>query len=298
MGKAFGMMVALAGLASGAAVAGDVGPRFDESATLVSPGVVSTQYTEIRYSRSPGGRWALWGSTDRPGGRGGWDIWIAQCQRDVCYSPRAATISSDHNDFDPAFAPDGRHVYFFSNRPGGFGGDDIYVAAFDPRFGTFGQPLNLGEAINSAGDEWAPTISDDGLRLMFSTDGRGGAGGHDLFLAQRRGQSWTQAVPLRGAINTEADEFDSTWLDDGRTLVFARSKNVKEEPISLYWSRADSHGYAMGTALSNAVNVAQGYTLGPVRDWRDPQLLYFSSYRNDARAGKLDIYAIGYWLAP
>ena len=78
------------------------------------------------------------------------------------------------NDFNPMFSADGRWLYFFSNRDGGRGGDDLYRAPVLAD-GSFGPVANLGPGVNSAGNEWAPTPSRDGRHLLFSSDGLGGA---------------------------------------------------------------------------------------------------------------------------
>src|ERR1043165_5992904 len=103
--------------------------RITSAAELVAPGVVSSEHVEIRLAASPDGTQLLWGSTDRPGGPGGWDVWVSRRTGATWAPPVAASFNSEANDFDPAFSPDGRWVYFFSNRPGGLGGDDIYRAA-------------------------------------------------------------------------------------------------------------------------------------------------------------------------
>ena len=92
--------------------------------TLVAPDIVSSEFSEIRLTESPDGKAVLWGSTNRPGGPGGWDIWLSRRKVNGWVTPEPAAFNSDANDFDPAFSPDGRWVYFFSNRPGGLGGDD------------------------------------------------------------------------------------------------------------------------------------------------------------------------------
>lgn len=268
-------------------------PRLAGPAVLVLPDLASTEGSEVRISRSPDGRWAVWGSTDRAGGPGGWEIWIADCAEAPCETPRPASIDSSANDFDPAFASDGKTIYFFSNRPGGLGGDDLYTAPFDPATGNFGEPSNLGAGVNTPKDEWAPTPSADGRRLLFATDGRGGAGKHDLFVATRSASGeWTNTTALPGALNTAVDEFDAAWLADDETIVFARSQDAATQPIALLWSRSENGSYPVGAPFGAEINVVGGWTLGPLRDWKEPDLLYFSSHHADARRGKLDLYAI------
>jgi hypothetical protein len=257
---------------------------------------------------------ALWGSTNRPGGAGGWDLWLARrADPGAAWGPaEPAPFNSPANDFDPAFSPDGKELYFFSNRPGGAGGDDLYrVAVSDAGFGP---AESLGPEVNSPGDEWAPAVSPDGEHLLFATDGRGGAGRHDLFMAERKADgAWRRAHRLSGDLNTPEDEFDATFLADGRSLVFSRSKNVDEEPISLVFaspsfSRDDSDDepdpdagilvYPRGEELAASANVGGGYTLGPALDWHDPGVLLFTGARPEKAAGKLDLYSIRYRLTP
>lgn len=268
------------------------------SASLVGAGVVSTEHTEIRLTIDPSGTLALWGSTNRPGGAGGWDLWISRRANPSSSWGEAQPVpfNSPANDFDPAFSPDGSELYFFSNRPGGLGGDDLYRVAVSN--GSFGAVQALGPEVNSAGNEWAPALSPDGATLLFATDGRGGAGRHDLFFARRDGdgKSWQAAEAVPGDLNTAEDEFDATFLADGRSLIFARSKNVDEQPISLYFAQPRADRYPSGTPLPDGVNVENGATLGPAQSWHDADVLLFTGKREEASAGSLDLYEIRYRL--
>ena len=258
-------------------------------AELVEPGTVSSPYVEIRLATSPDGNTRLWGSTDRPDGRGGWDIWLSRKTGDRWSAPVPAPFDSEANDFDPAYSADGRFVYFFSNRPGGAGGDDIYrVPVQGDGFGTV---EHLGPEINTPGDEWAPAPSPDGTMLMFASNRPHEK--HDLYIAHVVGAGFTRAELLPGAVNTpDNDEFDATFLPDGQSIVFSRSHDADNDPISLFVAHRGATGYDAGTALPASVNVAGGYTLGPSVDLHDPSILYFSGKRPEAGAGKLDIYRI------
>lgn len=257
------------------------------------PGIVSSPYSEVRAAVSPDGDTVLWGSTNRPGGAGGWDIWMSRRAGGVWGAPVAVSFDSPANEFDPAFDAEGRHVWFFSNRPGGFGGDDIYEVDFDPRTGAFGEPRNLGAAINSAGDEWAPTPSADGTVLLFATNGRGGAGRHDLFESVRVDGAWQPARPLAGEVNGPGDDFDAAFLDGGRALVFARSDDVDDAPIALWVALREGDRYVRPRRLDNRVNVDGGAILGPSTDPSHPRTLLFSGHR-DGGPGRADIHAIDY----
>ncbi len=268
------------------------------AAALVGAGAISTEHTEIRMTVDPTGTLAVWGSTNRPGGSGGWDLWIARrASQDAPWAQaQPAPFNSPANDFDPAFSPDGRELYFFSNRPGGLGGDDLYRVAVTDGGLRFGAAEALGPEVNSAGNEWAPALSPDNSTLLFATDGRGGAGRHDLFFAARQGVGFAAARPVPGHLNTAADEFDATFLYDGRSLVFSRSANVDEAPISLVFSSPTEGAYPAGAPLSAAVNVDGGYTLGPAISWAARDVLTFTGKRAEAAAGSLDLYEIRYRL--
>jgi Tol biopolymer transport system component len=251
-------------------------------------GVVSTPASEVRASVSPDGQRIVWGSTDRKGGTGGWDLWQARLHDGRWMGATPLAVNSPGNDFDPVFSADGRWLYFFSNRAGGFGGDDLYRAAILPD-GGFGAAENLGAGVNGRGDEWAPTPSRDGHSLLFASDGFGGAGRHDLLVASWNGHAFVEPRPVPG-INSVADEFDAAWLDDGRAIVFARSGNVEREPIRLFVAQCDGATYGDAQAWGLSFNTHDGHTLGPVVDVAKPRELLVSGSAKAPKAGKMDIY--------
>jgi hypothetical protein len=100
----------------------------------------------------------------------------------VGFQPRKLTINSASNDHAPAVFGD--ILVFASDRPGGFGGYDLYYSQF--KNGTWSSPVNFGERINSASDEFRPIIYFDhgrfeNLLMIFSSDRPGGKGGFDLY---------------------------------------------------------------------------------------------------------------------
>jgi Tol biopolymer transport system component len=251
-------------------------------------GVVSTPHAEIRASVSPDGQRIVWGSTDRAGGAGGWDLWQATLRDGRWDDPRPLPVDTAANDFDPAFSADGKWLYFFSNRAGGFGGDDLYRAPVLAD-GGFGKPENLGAGVNGKGDEWAPTPSGDGRHLLFASNSFAGKGRHDLFAARWNGQAFADPRPVPG-IDTEHDEFDAAWLGGGKAIVFARSTDVENAPIRLMLAQCDGHAYVDAQPLALSFNSADGATLGPVVDLSKPGELLVSGSAKSPKAGKMDIY--------
>lgn len=263
-----------------------------DTAELFAPGVASTDYSEVRLTLSPDGRTALWFSRDRPGGAGGYDIWVARRAAKGWQPAEPVPFNSAGRDFDPAFSADGRFVYFCSDRPGGSGGDDVWRVAVQGA--RFGEPTNLGPAVNSSGKEFAPMLSPDGATLLFSSDRPGGAGGHDLYTARRSGAGFAAAQRLPGALNTQANEFDATFLRDGRTIVFARAMDFRTDRVDLFVATSGAHGHDAGTLLPQSVNNDRD-SYGAMLDWSDRGRLIFAGQR--AAQGGMDLYRIRYRIA-
>lgn len=262
-------------------------------AELFAPGIASTDFSEVRLTISPDGRMALWFSRNRPGGPGGYDIWMSRRDAGGWGTAQPVSFNTRERDFDPAFSADGRFVYFSSSRPGGSGGDDLYRVTVTA--GGFGDPEWLGAAVNSAGNEFAPMLSPDGATLLFSSDRPGGRGRQDLYLAERRGSGFDTAIPVPGDLNSAADEFDATFLADNRTIIFARAPDLMADRVDLYHAVPRHGRYGAGTKLPSQVNGDKD-SYGPMLDWSRPGRLTFSAQRGGARS--MDLYTIGYGLAP
>jgi TolB protein len=265
------------------------------AASVFLKGLVSTEASEVKAAFSPDGSRILWGSMNRQGGPGGLNIWEVEREHGGSgwCAPRPVSFDSDSNDFDPFFSPDGKGVYFFSNREGGLGGDDIWFAPFDPATGKYGTPVNCGPNVNSKGDEWAPVTDPSGGTLLFASDGRGGSGMHDLFECRNVGGKWQPAEPLRGAVNSADEDFDATFLHDGTTIVFTR-RTRDQDGADLYVAFGRHGVYDTVLRLPASMNAAGQWNLGPSIDLRLPGVLYVSSHREECSVGRLDILAIPY----
>lgn len=106
----------------------------------------------------------------------------------------------------PSISNDGLTLYFVSDMPGGFGQTDIWKVTRNSPTDTWGEPINLGASINSTGREMFPFVHPDGT-LYFSSDGRPGMGGLDIFKASQTKDGGWDVVNMRYPINSSADDF-------------------------------------------------------------------------------------------
>jgi TolB protein len=259
---------------------------------LFAPGIASTEYSDVRLTISPDGRTALWFSRNRPGGAGGYDIWISRRGTAGWGAAQPVSFNTPAREFDPAFSPDGRHVYYCSDRPGGVGGDDLWRVSVNGS--GFGEPEHLGAAVNSARNEWAPMLSPDGSTLLFASNGFAGAGRMDLFTSRSTASGFLDAQPVPGALNSEQDEFDATFLADGRSIVFARAPNIEVDDVRVFLGVLRNGRYSRGELLPESVNTPGSDTYAPMLDWSRRHSLTFSTRRPAGSSRAADLYVVKY----
>ncbi len=115
-------------------------------------------------------------------------------------------VNTKAKETQPSITADGRGIYFASDRPGGKGGLDIWYTEYIGN-GKWSKPVNLGDSINSKGDETSPFIHSDNSTLYFASDYFLGLGGFDLFISRKNENGdWGWAKNLGYPINTSRDE--------------------------------------------------------------------------------------------
>jgi len=146
-------------------------------------------------------------------------------------------VNSEFGDLAPSISKNGLSLYFFSNRPGGFGGNDIWVSKRESVTDGWASPMNLGPIINTSGDENAPWLSTDGHALYFTSDRPGGSGALDLYLSRRQDKrndlSWSEPENLGQGVNTSFNDAAPTVFDaDGEaTILFFHSNRAGGDDI-------------------------------------------------------------------
>lgn len=141
-----------------------------------------------------------------PGTNG--DIFISRFENDRWTKMEALPypINSEYYESHASFSSDMHTIYFSSNRPGGYGGLDIYKSVKDEA-GNWSEAVNLGHQINTMGDELSPFVSKDGKYLFFSSTGHTNMGGLDVFYSEKLENGlWTEAFNPGYPLNTSADD--------------------------------------------------------------------------------------------
>ena len=140
------------------------------------------------------------------------------------------TINSSSNDVVPTISGDGLELYFTSDRPGGEGGNDIWVTTRETTADDWGTPVNLGPTVNSSSGENSPSISADGLKLYFSDFGGprpGGVGGVDIWFTTRptKDNEWGPPVNLGSTVNTGGRDGGPSISADGLALFLYSNRS-------------------------------------------------------------------------
>ncbi len=131
-------------------------------------------------------------------------------------------VNTKYLENSASISADKKTIYFVSNRPGGFGGQDLYKAT-KQEDGTWGEAVNLGEDINTPFDEEAPFIHADGSHLYFSSKGHSSMGGYDIFRVELNlnTQTWSKPKNMGYPINTPDNDVFFVWSPDGKRAYFS-----------------------------------------------------------------------------
>lgn len=162
---------------------------------------------------------------------------------------------ADYSYLHPCISEDGTVLYFASDKPGGYGGTDIYRAIRSD--GAWGPPANLGPAVNTADDEAFPFLIDN--TLYFTSNGHGGLGGLDIFKCERSGNSFTPPVNLGYPINSTADDLSFVTHADQRDGYFASSRNGNDDLFSFHKLSTATNVLAKGVVKNTLDEFVDGF---------------------------------------
>lgn len=136
--------------------------------------------------------------------------------------------SDEYSCGHPALSADEKTLYFVSDMPGSMGGTDIFKSEFDGK--QWGKPVNMGNTINTFGNEMFPYMHSDGT-FYFSSDGHSSLGGLDVFMTYWNGEKWLQVENLNYPLNTSKDDFAYVLNEDGKTGFVSSNRDNFEDKI-------------------------------------------------------------------
>jgi hypothetical protein len=208
-------------------------------------------------------------------------------------------INSTSSDFGPIISPDGNELFFTSDRPGGLGGQDVWVSRRIN--GVWRKAENLGPPINTPGNEGPDCFSLSENALYFTAcDREFGMGGCDIYVSfQLKNGKWTNPQNLGGPVNTKDNESNASISSDGGLLIFTSDRPGGLGGADLWMARRGEMikkllpGFAATGRWQEPVNLGANVN---TPDWDgvgflmpDNQTLYFSS-RGRGGLGGADIF--------
>ncbi|GAW88641.1 cell envelope biogenesis protein OmpA [Flavobacterium psychrophilum] len=138
--------------------------------------------------------------------------------------------SKEYNTSSPSLSKDGKTLYFTSDMPGTLGKTDVFKVAVNED-GTFGTPQNLGDKVNTEGNELSAFIADNNT-LYFASNGKKGLGGLDVFAFDTTKN--TEAVNLGKPVNSEKDDFGFTFNQDQKTAFLSSNRDGGQGDDDIY----------------------------------------------------------------
>jgi outer membrane protein OmpA-like peptidoglycan-associated protein len=157
------------------------------------------------------------------------------------------TINSKFLESTASITPDGKSIYFASNRSGGKGGMDIWKTELKAD-GSWSTPVNLGPEINTKDNEDAPFIHPDQKTLFFTSDGHRTMGGRDIFQSKFVNGKWTKPENMGYPVNTTANDNYFTLIANGTRGYFSSDRKGGQGAQDIYF--LDMPPNAAGTALT------------------------------------------------
>lgn len=132
-------------------------------------------------------------------------------------------INSEYMETSASISPDGKTIYFVSNRPGGLGGLDIWYCTKNKE-NKWGKAINLGAPVNSEGDEEGVYIHPDGKTMYFSARKQNNPSGYDIFYTYNEKDKWATPKNLGAGINTLADDVYFVMEANGKVGYYSSTR--------------------------------------------------------------------------
>jgi outer membrane protein OmpA-like peptidoglycan-associated protein len=221
---------------------------------------VNTTGNEASVGISPDGQTILIYKDDNGDG----NIYSTSLEGDVWTIPVKLNENINTKYWEPSafISADGQTLYFTSDRPGGYGGRDLYTSQLTAA-GDWGKAVNMGPTINTPFDEDAPFIHPDGVTFTFSSNGHNTMGGFDIFTSLRSEEGlWSEPMNVGYPINTPDDDIFYVLSADGQKAYFSSfregSVGEKDNYMITFLNRKETPLTLMkGTVVDESGNVSK-----------------------------------------
>ena len=211
-------------------------PNHQYGHSKIISGSINEEPSKGAINISQDGEWLIFAGNFPTKGFGGFDLYISYQTPQGWSEPinMGPEINTEFWESSPSLSPDKKTLYFSSNRPGGYGGKDLYVS-YRGANGKWSSAENMGPLVNTKGDELAPFIHADNSTLYFTSDGLPGYGGSDLFMMRRKNATeWNAPENLGYPINTIENEGSLFITADGIDAYYASDRADSRGGLDLY----------------------------------------------------------------
>lgn len=215
---------------------------------IFAPKIISTEFNERDAAFSPKGDEFFYSL------KGPLNYSLIQIKKvaGIWLEPEVAEFSGKYSDLEPCFSPDGKKLFFVSNRPLDNSGDtkDYDIWFSEKTDSGWGKPINPGEPLNASTNEFYPSIVKNGT-VYFCSRTKGSIGGEDLFYSKFINGKFQRPINLGDSINTTRDEFNAFVSPNEKFIIytstgfgvgfgggdlwisFKNKNNVWEKPINM-----------------------------------------------------------------
>lgn len=203
---------------------------------------VNTNLNERDFALSPDGT-EIFYTLQSPYDRFQTILYLKKDNKGKWSKPEIAPFANRYNCLEPAFSPDGKKLFFSSNRPlTGDKAKDFDIWWVEKKDGNWSEPQNIGAPINTSTDEFYPSITQSG-NLYYTAAYKDAVGKEDIYIAVLENGKYKSPVPLDTAINSKMYEFNAFVSPDEQFIIFTSyGRNDDKGGGDLYMSRKDAAG--------------------------------------------------------
>ena len=201
---------------------------------------INSPQNEGAQTVSADGKFLVFTACNRRDGLGSCDLYFSELGQNGWSTPKnmGEPVSTKFWESQPCLSADGQTLYFASGRPGGQGGQDIWMSKRESS--GWSVPTNMGSNINTPLDEAGPFFHQDNETIYFMSNGYPGMGGFDLFLSRKdENGNWKKPENLGYPINTQRDEGSMIVSLDGSRAMMASDRKYKNSQLKSAFNSKD-----------------------------------------------------------